>query len=88
MACENDDHCPLLSGKAYLCEEGLCQFTDDGHDELNHESVVQLCFDATPRPEHCNAQLDDPEIAAVFDLVDESCPDDGVCNVPASRRKP
>lgn len=87
VVCDHDDECPLLLGRDYACHSGLCQL-DDRLDELSHREVVQLCFDATPRPEDCHAQTQDPEVHAVFDLARESCPDDDVCSVPASCRRP
>lgn len=83
--CERDDDCPVLLGRDFVCRTGLCQ----GDGELGSSHVASLCFDKTPRAADCHAQIENPEVHAVFDLVRETCPWQGEsCSVPSSCRQP
>lgn len=88
-ACDSDAECPeQLLGRRYVCRSGLCQ-NDDGSEDLWNDDVTSLCFDEAPRATDCRAQLEDPEVQAVFDLVRQTCPPlGGTCSVPASCRQP
>ncbi|APR80027.1 Hypothetical protein A7982_05374 [Minicystis rosea] len=86
--CDSDDDCPVLLGREYACRARLCQ-RSNGSNELDNIDVTSLCFGATPRPTECIEQIEDPEVRAVFELVDERCPvAGGACSVPASCHQP
>jgi hypothetical protein len=88
VACDSDDDCPQFPDAEYACSAGLCQNVAPKRG-LYQSDVVELCMADNPRPLDCHAQLDDPEVAAQFDLARESCDSfTGPCTVPADCRQP
>lgn len=89
VACDADDECPQFPNAEYACSAGLCQDVEQKGEIRDAGHVVKLCMADEPRPSDCRAQLEDPEVAAQFQLAHASCDGaTGVCKVPADCRQP